>query len=92
MIKRNKDSYDQFINADRQDLADKEKKEMDLLNSYLPEILNDVETKKIVQNVINELKITSMKEMGKAMGLIKNNHGDNIDMSLVSKYIKELLS
>ena len=92
MIKRNKDSYDQFINADRQDLADKEKKEMDLLNSYLPEILNDVETKKIVQNVINELNITSMKEMGKAMGLIKNNHRDNIDMSLVSKYIKELLS
>ena len=92
MIKRNKDSYDQFINADRQDLADKENKEMDLLNSYLPEILNDVETKKIVQNVINELNITSMKEMGKAMGLIKNNHGDNIDMSLVSKYIKELLS
>ncbi len=47
MIKRNKDSYDQFINADRQDLADKEKKEMDLLNSYLPEILNDVETRKV---------------------------------------------
>ena len=65
---------------------------MDLLSSYLPEILNDVETKKIVQNVINELQITSIKEMGKAMGLIKNNHGDNIDMSLVSKYIKELLS
>ena len=92
MIKRNKDSYDQFISASRNDLADKEKREMDLLSSYLPEILNDIETKKIVQNVINELKITSMKEMGKAMGLIKNNHGDNIDMSLVSKYIKELLS
>ena len=92
MIKRNKDSYDQFVNANRQDLADKEKKEMDLLNSYLPEILNDVETKKIVQDIINKLKITSMKEMGKVMGLIKNNHGDNIDMSLVSKYIKELLS
>ena len=92
MIKRNKDSYDQFINANRQDLADKEKKEMDLLNSYLPEILNEVETKKVVKNVLDDLKITSMKEMGKAMGLIKNNHGDNIDMSLVSKYIKELLS
>ena len=92
MIKRNKDSYEQFISASRHDLADKEKKEMDLLSSYLPEIFNDVETKKIVQNVINELKITSMKEMGKAMGFIKNNHGGNIDMSLVSKYIKELLS
>ncbi len=92
MIKRNKDSYDQFVNANRQDLADKEKKEMDLLNTYLPEILNDDETKKIVQNVINELNITSVKEMGKAMGLIKKNHGDSIDMSLVNKHIKEFLS
>ncbi len=91
MIKRNKDSYEQFINANRNDLADKEKKEMDLLNSYLPEILNEAETKKIVQSAIDKLDIKSMKEMGKAMGLIKNNHGDNIDMSLVSKYIKELL-
>ena len=91
MIKRNKDSYEQFINANRNDLAEKEKKEMDLLNSYLPEILNEVETKKVVQSAIDQLDIKSMKEMGKAMGLIKNNHGDNIDMSLVSKYIKELL-
>jgi len=91
MIKRNKDSYEQFINANRNDLADKEKKEMDLLNLYLPEILNEAETKKIVQSAIDKLDIKSMKEMGKAMGLIKNNHGDNIDMSLVSKYIKELL-
>tara|TARA_Y100000768_G_scaffold383417_1_gene365543 strand:+ start:1896 stop:2348 length:453 start_codon:yes stop_codon:yes gene_type:complete len=91
MIKRNRDSYEQFINANRNDLADKEKKEMDLLNSYLPEILNEAETKKVVQSTIDKLDIKSMKEMGKAMGLIKNNHGDNIDMSLVSKYIKELL-
>ena len=42
--------------------------------------------------VIDELDVKSIKDMGKAMGLIKNNHGDNIDMSLVSKYIKKLLS
>ncbi len=92
MIKRNKDSYDQFINANRQDLADKEEKEMALLNSYLPELLDESKTKDIVIKTINELEIKSMKEMGTAMGHIKNNHGDNIDMSLVSKYIKELLS
>ena len=92
MIKRNKDSYDQFINADRQELADKEKKEMNLLNTYLPEILDEVKTKEIVKKVIDELGVKSIKDMGKAMGLIKNNHGDNIDMSLVSKYIKKLLS
>jgi len=92
MIKRNKDSYDQFINADRQELADKEKKEMNLLNTYLPELLDEVKTEEIVKKVIDKLDIKSIKDMGKAMGLIKNNHGDTIDMSLVSKYIKKLLS
>lgn len=92
MIKRNKDSYDQFINAGRQDLADKEKREMDLLNTYLPELLSETETEEIVKKVIGKLNITSIKEMGKAMGLIKNNHGDTIDMSVVSKFIKKLLS
>ena len=92
MIKRNKDSYNQFINADRQELADKEKKEMELLETYLPEILSEKETEEIVKKVIDELNIQSIKEMGKAMGIIKNNHGDNIDMSLVSKFIKKLLS
>ena len=92
MIKRNKDSYDQFMNAARQELADKEKKEMSLLNTYLPELLDEVKTEEIVKKVIDKLDIKSIKDMGKAMGLIKNNHGDNIDMSLVSKYIKKLLS
>jgi uncharacterized protein YqeY len=92
MIKRNKDSYDQFMNASRQELADKEKKEMDLLSTYLPEVLGEVETEEIVKKMITELDITSIKEMGKAMGMIKNNHGDTVDMSLVSKFIKKLLS
>ena len=92
MIKRNKDSYDQFMNANRQELADKEKKEKSLLNTYLPELLDEVKTEEIVKNVIDELNVKSVKDMGKAMGLIKNNHGDTIDMSLVSKYIKKLLS
>ena len=92
IIKRNNDSYTQFVNANRQELADKEKKEMDLLNVYLPELLGELETEEIVKKVIAELSITSIKEMGKAMGLIKNNHGDTIDMSLVSKFIKKLLS
>jgi uncharacterized protein YqeY len=92
MIKRNKDSYNQFMSASRQELADKEKKEMDLLSTYLPEVLGEVETEEIVKKIITELDITSIKEMGKAMGMIKNNHGDTVDMSLVSKFIKKLLS
>jgi len=91
IIKRNQDSYNQFIEADRQELADKEKKEMVLISKYLPEVLGEEETENIVKKVIENLEISSMKEMGKAMSLIKNNHGDNIDMSLVSILIKKLL-
>ena len=91
IIKRNQDSYNQFIEANRQELADKEKKEMALISKYLPEVLGEEETENIVKKVIENLEISSMKEMGKAMSSIKNNHGDNIDMSLVSILIKKLL-
>ena len=92
LIKRNKDSYDQFTSANRPELAEKEKKEMDLLQSYLPEVMNENETEEIVKSTIDKLGITSMKEMGKAMGEIKKNHADSIDLSLVSQLIKKHLT
>ena len=92
LIKRNKDSYDQFTSANRPELAEKEKKEMDLLQSYLPEVMNENETEDIVKSTIDKLGISSMKEMGKAMGEIKKNHADTIDLSLVSQLIKKHLS
>ena len=92
LIKRNKDSYDQFTSANRPELAEKEKKEMDLLQTYLPEVLNEIETEEIVKSTIDKLGISSLKEMGKAMGEIKKNHADTIDLSLVSQLIKKHLS
>ena len=92
LIKRNKDSYDQFTSANRPELAEKEKKEMDLLQSYLPEVMNENETEEIVKSTIDKLGISSMKEMGKAMGEIKKNHADTIDLSLISQLIKKHLS
>ena len=92
LIKRNKDSYDQFTSANRPELAEKEKKEMDLLQNYLPEVMDENETEEIVKSTIDKLGISSMKEMGKAMGEIKKNHADTIDLSLVSQLIKKHLS
>ena len=92
LIKRNKDSYDQFTSANRPELAEKEQKEMDLLQSYLPEVMNENETEEIVKSTIDKLGISSMKEMGKARGEIKKNHADTIDLSLVSQLIKKHLS
>ena len=92
LIKRNKDSFDQFSSANRPELAEKEKKEMDLLQTYLPDVIDEIKTQEIVKNTIDELGIDSIKEMGKIMGAIKKNHGDNIDLSLVSQIIKKCLS
>ena len=65
---------------------------MDLLQSYLPEVMNENKTEEIVKSTIDKLGISSMKEMGKAMGEIKKNHADTIDLSLVSQLIKKHLS
>ena len=65
---------------------------MDLLQGYLPEVMNENETEEIVKSTIDKLGISSMKEMGKAMGEIKKNHTDTIDLSLVSQLIKKHLS
>ena len=66
--------------------------EMDLLKTYLPDVIDEIKTEEIVKNTIDELGIASIKEMGKIMGTIKKNHGDNIDLSLVSQIIKKCLS
>lgn len=92
LIKRNKDSFDQFTAANRVELAEKEKKEMELLEKYLPEVMNEDDTEQMVKKTLNDMSISSIKEMGKAMGEIKQNHGDNIDLSLVSQLIKKHLS
>lgn len=92
LIKRNKDSFDQFTAANRVELAEKEKKEMELLEKYLPEVMNEDDTEQMVKKTLNDMSISSIKEMGKAMGEIKKNHSDNIDLSLVSRLIKKHLS
>ncbi len=92
LIKRNKDSFDQFTAANRVELAEKERKEMELLEKYLPEVMNEDDTEQMVKKTLSDLGISSIKEMGKAMGEIKKNHGDNIDLSLVSQLIKKHLS
>ena len=92
LIKRNKDSFDQFTAANRVELAEKEKKEMELLEKYLPEVMNEDDTEQMVKKTLNDMSISSIKEMGKAMGEIKKNHGDNIDLSIVSQLIKKHLS
>ena len=55
LIKRNKDSYDQFSSANRPELAEKEKKEMDLLQTYLPEVIDENQNRKLLRTLLMNL-------------------------------------
>ena len=92
LLKRNQESFDQFNKAGRNDLASKEKEEMEVIQSYLPEEISEEDVIKIIEETIASCGASSIKEMGKVIGLIKKSHGDNVDMSLVSKHVKSLLN
>tara|TARA_B100000886_G_scaffold123934_1_gene83499 strand:+ start:82 stop:522 length:441 start_codon:yes stop_codon:yes gene_type:complete len=92
LLKRNQESFDQFNKAGRDDLASKEKEEMEVLQTYLPEEMSEEELIKIIKETITSSGASSIKEMGKVIGLIKKSHGDSADMSLVSKHVKLLLN
>ena len=92
LLKRNQESFDQFNKAGRNDLASKEKEEMEVIQSYLPEEISEEDVIKVIKETIASSGASSIKDMGKVIGLIKKSHGDNVDMSLVSKHVKSLLN
>lgn len=91
-VKQRKDSIEQFEKAGRQDLADKEKKEMEMLNKYLPEQMPEEEVRKIIEETIAGLGNVSMGDMGKVMGAIMPKLKGKADGNLVSRIVKETLT
>ena len=92
MIKQRKDSYSQFSDAGRNELAEKEQKEIDILSEFLPEQLSEEELSSMVLEVIKEIGAEGPQDMGKVMGSLKQRIQGNADMGLVSKIVKETLT
>ena len=69
-----------------------ETKEIEVINAFLPKQLSEEETKKICLEVIKSVGASSMKDMGKVMGVLKSKHADTLDFSKVSSIIKGLLN
>ena len=92
MIKQRKDSYSQFSDAGRNELAEKEQKEIDILSEFLPEQLSEEELSSMVLEVIKETHAEGPQDMGKVMGSLKQRIQGNADMGLVSKIVKETLT
>ena len=92
MIKQRNESCEVYKKVGRNELLDNEKKEIDVISDFLPKQLSEEETKKICQDAIKSVGATSMKDMGKVMGVLKSKHADTLDFSKVSSFIKELLN
>lgn len=91
-IKQRKDANVEFEKGNRQDLIDKNNNEISILNRYMPEQLDSSEVEKIIDEKIQELGISSPKEMGKLMGALMPILKGKTDMSMVNSIIKEKLN
>ncbi len=91
-VKQRKDSIEQFRAGNRQDLVDKEEKELELLQVYMPEQMGEEEIRKFVKEAVSQTGATSIQEMGKVMGALMPKVKGKADGGLVSKIVKEALS
>ncbi len=91
MAKQRKDSIAIFEKEGRDDLAQKEKEELEVISTYLPKQLSEEEVKAEVVNVIAQSGANSMKDMGKVMGIASQKMKGKADGKLISQIVKELL-
>ena len=91
MIKQRKESMSQFLNAQRNDLAEKEESEILILQDFLPEQMSEEDINKLVIEAINETEAKEPQDIGKVMGFLKTKIQGNADMGIVSKLVKENL-
>ena len=92
MIKQRNDSISQFKSGGRNDLAEKEEKEVEILSKYKPEQLSEEEVTRKVKEAIKTSDASSMQDMGKVMGVLNSSLAGSADMSMVSKIVKEELA
>ena len=92
MIKQRSESIDIYKKNNRKDLLEVEEKESEILLSYLPKQLSEEETKKICNQIVSKLGVSSIKDMGKVMGELKKQYADSLDFAIAGSLLKELLN
>ena len=91
MAKQRRESIEQFTAADRNDLADAEKAELAIIQTYLPEQLSEDEIAQHIDKAVSDTGAASIKDMGKVMGVLKPQLQGKADMSAVSSLVKSRL-
>ncbi|MCB1874493.1 MAG: GatB/YqeY domain-containing protein [Chromatiales bacterium] len=92
MAKQRRESIAQYESAGREDLADKERQELDIITSYLPKALDEAEIDELVRAALTESGAESVKDMGKVMAVLRPKVQGRADMSAVSARVKAALA
>jgi len=90
-VKKRRDAAKEYENVSRQDAADQERAEIEILMKYMPAQLGEDEIRAVIKKAVSEAQATSMKDMGKVMKLVMPEVKGKADGSLVSKIVKEEL-
>ena len=91
LVKQRKESIELYDKGGRNELAEAEQKELEILNNYLPKMMDDIDIKNIVKSVIDEVGATSMADMGKIMPEVMNRGKGLIDVKSAQKFVQELI-
>ena len=91
MIKQRNDSIIMYVDGKREDLAAKERKEISIIERFLPKQMSDAEIETAIRGIIAETGAASMKDMGKVMGALKAKYAGQLDFGKASGMIKNLL-
>lgn len=91
MVRQRKDSIEMYAKGGRQDLVDREAREIEIIGGFLPKPLSAEEAARAVREVISELDASSIKEMGQVMGELKRRYPGRMDFAKASAAVKEAL-
>lgn len=91
-IKKRRESIELFEKGGKKDMADKEKKEAEILQKYLPEQMSEADLRKLVKEAVSKVGAKTQKDMGKVMAELMPKTKGKADGSLISKIVKELLT
>ena len=91
-VKQRKDSIEQYEDADRDDLATKEKEEVEVLEDYLPAAMPDDELREVLESIVDDVGASSMADMGPVMGRAMGQLRGRVDGSRVQKMVRDLLT
>ena len=92
MLKQRRDSLGQYQDAGREDLADQEQFEIDLIDEFLPQAASDEDVAKAIDEAVANVGATSMRDMGKVMAALRGSLQGRADMGRVSGLVKERLA